>query len=627
MLSLSIKRPISTRVSKVPSDTSLKNYQKQSNMHHSYSQSSFSDKVHHLFEKIVIENTLRNDLFVNVHNNRYNYIRKLFDKEILHSERIPDINSKFKEGNTVLHIAVSNTKYNMCELLLDLGADIEAQNSKGRTPLHIAVLNSNKALTDLLLSYDADINCVDNKQYTPLFYATILGNKEIIEMLLLHNADISLKNIYNETCFDVISKRDIMDVFAMYCSEEEIRKNRSRYRRTYIRNSNRKDMYLEMGYKLKKYCELMRNSNLYNRVQNIINNNDDMYCLLPNRLQLNNFYIEDLLGKGGFGEVYLVQLKKTDNIYALKAIDKKRVLKESVRKYVENERRVYEKFHNPFIVKFYRAFQSELYLYLLIEYMPNGDLKGYIKKYKTFSEKDVRIVSAQVILALEHLHKQGIIYRDLKPENILIDKEGYIKLADFGLCKEGTFDNYSSTSFCGSIAYLPPELINRTGHGRAADWYLLGTVIYEMLIGFPPYFTKMGREQLVDNIKNGQLKFYNKNLSNESVSLIKGLLERKIEKRLGASLRDSQEIKEHPFYKGLNFEAVYNKEFVPPVQFRGKPRKNSSLKKRDESKWYCNKDLKNDMKSNENGGVAKKDNNYIKTWDFDGIFKEGHNKN
>ena len=137
----------------------------------------------------------------------------------------------------------------------------------------------------------------------------------------------------------------------------------------------------------------------------------------------------------------------------------------------------------------------------------------------------------------------------------------------------------------------------------------------------------MGREQLVDNIKNGQLKFYNKNLSNESVSLIKGLLERKIEKRLGASLRDSQEIKEHPFYKGLNFEAVYNKEFVPPVQFRGKPRKNSSLKKRDESKWYCNKDLKNDMKSNENGGVAKKDNNYIKTWDFDGIFKEGHNKN
>ena len=89
------------------------------------------------------------------------------------------------------------------------------------------MLNNNKALTDLLLSYDADINCVDNKQYTPLFYATILGNKEIIEMLLLHNADISLKNIYNETCFDVISKRDIMDVFAMYCSEEEIRKNRS----------------------------------------------------------------------------------------------------------------------------------------------------------------------------------------------------------------------------------------------------------------------------------------------------------------------------------------------------------------------------------------------------------------
>ena len=253
-----------------------------------------------------------------------------------------------------------------------------------------------------------------------------------------------------------------------------------------------------------------------------------------------------------------------------------------------------------------------------------GDLEGILSRriniqhrlvYQvhegSFTEKDVRIISAQLILAIEHLHKKGIIYRDLKPDNILIDSEGYIKLADFGLCKDGIVGNFESKSFCGSVAYLPPEVINRTGHGRAVDWYLLGTVIYEMLVGFPPYFTTMGRAKLVDNIQNAQLKFYNRNLSSEVMNLIRGLLDRDITKRIGASLRDSQEIKEHPFYKGLNFECIYNKEFIPPKCLREKIE--SASKKRDESQWYCNKDLKNDMKiNNENNNNQNIDNINIK---------------
>lgn len=618
----------------------MKNINKNPKIPHSYSQSSFNDKVHNLFEKIVIENTLRNELYLSVNSLNYKKVEKMFNRDILHQERVPDINSKYKEGNTVLHISASKNFLEMSTLLIDLNASIDSTNNKQRTPLHLASMSNNIKIVDLLLSSGADINCMDYKNYTPLMYSTILGYDELTELLLVHNADVSIKNIYNETCFDNINNKSTYDIFKKYFSQKEFDKFSSKYKRTFMfgkmksRHNSRKDLYLQIGYKLKVYTDLIRNSNSFRKSNNIANKNDKMFSELPRRLELTNFEIQDLLGKGGFGEVYLVKLKNTDNYYALKAIDKKRIFKENVKKYVENERKVYEKFHSPFIVKFYRAFQSNYYLYLLIEHMQNGDLKRYIKKYKTFTEKDVRIISAQLILAIEHLHKKGIIYRDLKPDNILIDSEGYIKLADFGLCKDGIVGNFESKSFCGSVAYLPPEVINRTGHGRAVDWYLLGTVIYEMLVGFPPYFTTMGRTKLVDNIQNAQLKFYNRNLSSEVMNLIRGLLDRDITKRIGASLRDSQEVKEHPFYKGLNFECIYNKEFIPPKCLQEKIE--NASKKRDESQWYCNKDLKNDMKiNNENNNNQNIDNinpkennspnkqkiimNKIDFWDYEGI--------
>lgn len=564
----------------------------------------------------------------------------MFNRDFLHQERVPDINSRYKEGNTVLHVSASKNFIEMSTLLIDLNASIDSRNNKQRTPLHLATMSNNIKIVDLLLSSGADINCLDYKNYTPLMYSTFLGYDELTELLLVHNADVSIKNIYNESCFDIINNKSTLDIFKKFFSKKDFDIFSSKYKRTFTfgkmksRHNSRKDLYLQIGYKLKVYTDLIRNSNSFLKLNNIAHKNDKMFSEIPRRLELINFEIKDLLGKGGFGEVYLVKLKNTDNYYALKAIDKKKIFKENIKKYVENERKVYEKFHSPFIVKFYRAFQSNCYLYLLIEHMQNGDLKGYIKKYKTFTEKDVRIISAQLILAIEHLHKQGIIYRDLKPDNILIDNKGYIKLADFGLCKDGIVGNFETKSFCGSVAYLPPEVINRTGHGRAVDWYLLGTVIYEMLVGFPPYFTTMGRAKLVDNIQNAQLKFYNKNLSSEVMNLIKGLLERDIQKRIGASLRDSQEIKEHPFYKGLNFECIYNKEFIPPKCLREKIK--SAPKKRDVSQWYCNKDLKNYMKINaENNNNQNIDNvnlnenddpnkqkiimNKIEFWDYEGI--------
>ena len=617
---------------------------------HSLSQSSFSDKCHQLFEHKIIETLLRNDLYINCYYEKIDNIRKMFDKYNLHEDRIANINFKYKDENTVLHIASKANRAVLVETLIELGSDIECKNKQGRTPLHILVLNNNYEIVNMLLSFGANINCVDNMQYTPLMYACLNGYDDICELLLNHNADISLKNKYQETCVDLIKQVSTMNVFKDYLSQDEMNVYMNSYtNRIYCDNDviqikNRKDNILSIIHRVNQYQDLIRNSGMFFNEINKYNKLNEMYNKLPNRLKVSDFDIIKLLGKGGFGEVYLVQLKKTKNIYALKAIDKKRMLQNDIKKYVENERKVYERFHSPFIINFYRAFQSNLYLYLLIENMPNGDLKSYIKKYKTFTESEVKLISAQLILALEHLHKQGIIYRDLKPDNILIDSEGYIKLGDFGLCKENIIDNYSSNSFCGSIAYIPPEILNREGHGRAVDWYLLGTVIYELLMSFPPYFTKLGKTQLMHNILGGKLKFYDKQLSDEAVDLIKKLLERNISKRLGSGLVDSAEIKEHPFYKGINFDAIYNKQFIPPSKLRTPIVRHKKLNEKIPiEEWYCYKDLNshkvikednNEGNSNEEDTVDRSHSgnnanesedeqkeNYVEGWDFKGVFK------
>lgn len=123
---------------------------------------------------------------------------------------------------------------------------------------------------------------------------------------------------------------------------------------------------------------------------------------------------------------------------------------------------------------------------------------------KRFNEERARLYLAEVLLALEDLHKRDIIFRDLKPDNVVLDEEGHALLTDFGLSKQGVLDNQGAKSFCGSVAYLAPEMLKRIGHGKSVDWYLLGVLLYEMLVGIPPYFTN-NKEKLFQNIQRGPL--------------------------------------------------------------------------------------------------------------------------
>ena len=219
------------------------------------------------------------------------------------------------------------------------------------------------------------------------------------------------------------------------------------------------------------------------------------------------FKVIDKLGNGAFGFVYLVCPKKElkgnkvpQTLYAMKILEKEKILKQNLARYAITERNVLSVAgNNRYIVGLDFAFQNSHRLYLIMEYCPGGDLGKQIKLKRKFSEDEARQYIAEVIVAIEFLHKNKIIFRDLKPENIVLDKDGHVKLTDFGLSKENVGDLWDNKSFVGSIAYLAPEILKKQPHSKSLDWYLTGVLLYEMLVGIPPYYNN-NRKILFENI-------------------------------------------------------------------------------------------------------------------------------
>ena len=248
----------------------------------------------------------------------------------------------------------------------------------------------------------------------------------------------------------------------------------------------------------------------------------------------------------------------------MKVLNKEKIVCKNLLKYAYAERNILSNNNHPFIVKLYYAFQTSEKLFLIIEYCPNGDLSKHLIHEKIFKEPRAKFYICELILALEYLHKKDIIFRDLKPDNVLLDKDGHCKLADFGLSKEGISDNDYTKSFCGSVGYLAPEIILNQGHGKSVDWYLLGVLFYEMIIGTIPNINIKKGQYYVNNRKeNIDLKFPNF-ISKDAADLIKKLLVRNPDKRLGSGNRDALEIKEHPYFKDVNWKKIYEKKINPP---------------------------------------------------------------
>ena len=281
-----------------------------------------------------------------------------------------------------------------------------------------------------------------------------------------------------------------------------------------------------------------------------------------NGLTFNSFQILDVLGSGTFGKVFKATLKHSsdDKIYAMKVINKRYLIRNNQLKYAITECNVLKQTDSPFIVTLHFAFQTMENLYMILDYCPGGDL-GFHLMSRLFEENEAKFYIGELILAIEHLHNLDIIYRDLKPENILIDSENHIKLADFGLAKERIAQGELTQSFCGSPAYLSPEMVQRKGVGKSADIYGIGAVLYEMISGTPPFYSNE-IEKLYQNIKKSKLVLHNY-FSDELKDLLKKLLCRDPKKRIG--IYNKSEIKSHPFFKDLDWEKLGRKEITPPL--------------------------------------------------------------
>eukprot|EP00927_Polykrikos_kofoidii_P052846 TRINITY_DN4683_c0_g1_i6.p1 TRINITY_DN4683_c0_g1~~TRINITY_DN4683_c0_g1_i6.p1 ORF type:complete len:330 (+),score=59.71 TRINITY_DN4683_c0_g1_i6:68-1057(+) len=280
--------------------------------------------------------------------------------------------------------------------------------------------------------------------------------------------------------------------------------------------------------------------------------------------QLDDFQLLKVIGKGSYGKVMLVQHTKDNSVYAMKMLRKENIVKRNQVEHTKAERNVLEAVNHPFIVNLFYAFQTPKKLYFVLEFCPGGELFFHLSRAGRFAEGRCRFYAAEILLALKYLHAANIIFRDLKPENILLDGDGHAKLTDFGLSKEGIEDNFSAKSMCGTPEYLAPEILAKTGHGKAVDWYSLGALTFEMLTGLPPFYTQ-DRDKLFDRIRRGAL-VYPPYVTAEAKSLLVLLLERDPNKRLGSGPADGEEIQGHFFFKPLNFEDLYSRNIVPPFK-------------------------------------------------------------
>ena len=216
----------------------------------------------------------------------------------------------------------------------------------------------------------------------------------------------------------------------------------------------------------------------------------DLGSDISERIGISSFMPIKLLGKGSFGQVYLVKKKSSGKYYAIKMQSKSMIVSQNLSKYVYTEKNVQSGINHNFIVKLRCAFQTKTKLFMVMDYCRGGDLGHVLQRERRFSEERARIYLVEILLAIEELHRHEIIYRDLKPDNVVLDEDGHALLTDFGLSKRGIKQTDFTQSFCGSVAYLAPEVLRRSGHGRTVDWYLLGVLLYEMIVGIPPYFDR-----------------------------------------------------------------------------------------------------------------------------------------
>eukprot|EP01113_Clastostelium_recurvatum_P040396 TRINITY_DN6280_c0_g2_i1.p1 TRINITY_DN6280_c0_g2~~TRINITY_DN6280_c0_g2_i1.p1 ORF type:complete len:776 (-),score=234.31 TRINITY_DN6280_c0_g2_i1:73-2400(-) len=272
--------------------------------------------------------------------------------------------------------------------------------------------------------------------------------------------------------------------------------------------------------------------------------------------KFSDFEILAALGRGQYASVHLCRHINTDKLFSMKILNQDRVIRFFQAEHVYNEKQVLSTMKHPFIVGMFGTFKDEKNLYLLLEFVPGGDLFDYIRQHERFQLPTARFFTAEIVLVFEYLHNQQIVYRDLKPENILIDQRGHVKLTDFGFVKR--LNGATTKSMCGSLAYMAPEILEGRAYGTVTDWWSLGILLYEMLIGVPPFGLEDDSPQGISKEIAQSASLVADDIADpDARDLIRRLLTPEPTLRIGFGGAD--EVKAHPFFRDTNWPALYDK--------------------------------------------------------------------
>ena len=456
-------------------------------------------------------------------------------------------NAKLDFDWTALHISAYNGYSQVCEVLIREGVDVTATTELGQTPLHLAVSkDSIEAVTAILVVTEKMsserlrkmLDAGDAEGMTALHFAIKERNEAMAELLLSFGANPTLSNLVGESVFSFAADSSQYELLREYTERRWGGLIADPFPTKSHSSPVIPDFYMEN-------C-LLNEGNSSHKTDI----SGDLFRLIG------------FLGKGAFGEVYLVEHKPSKGRFALKSIEKGR----DITQYMHTERNVLIRLNHPFIVRLHWAFQSSTHLFLVGDYCAGGDLSELLTREKALPEHVVRFYAAEVVLAIEAIHSENVLYRDLKPENIVIDEEGHIKLTDFGLAKDAMPAWAMTRTFCGPPGYFPPEMTLQQAHGQAVDWYMLGCLMYEMLTGIPPYRAREATK-LYHKIQEGRLKFPPK-MSEEAKDLIQRLLHIDSQERLGRN--GATEVKTHPFFEEVDWTRVLAKDVWVPFQPRPK---------------------------------------------------------
>ncbi|KAK4287769.1 hypothetical protein Pmani_039168 [Petrolisthes manimaculis] len=282
------------------------------------------------------------------------------------------------------------------------------------------------------------------------------------------------------------------------------------------------------------------------------------------KITLDNFEFLKVLGKGTFGKVILCREKSSNHFYAIKILRKDVIIKRDEVAHTLTENRVLQVVDHPFLTYLKYSFQTNDRLCFVMEYVNGGELFFHLNQDRIFPEERAKFYGAEICLALGYLHERNIIYRDLKLENLLLDADGHIKIADFGLCKEDISYGSTTRTFCGTPEYLAPEVLEENDYGRGVDWWGYGVCLYEMMVGRLPFYDK-DHDKLFQLIVCEDVRFP-RTISPEARDLLKGLLHKDPNKRLGGGPGDAREVQNHPFYITINWKLLEEKKLTPPFK-------------------------------------------------------------